>query len=65
MAMYIDNEKLNKIKSEFKDILDLDAKILYLKEDFWTYGQIQLFLGNPSKKYIRSVLLKYRPELIK
>ena len=34
MAMYIDNEKLNKIKSEFKDILDLDAKILYLKEDF-------------------------------
>ena len=63
--MYFDNnEKLEKIKNEFDDISDLDAKIVILKEDFWSYANIQLFLGNPSKKYIRNVLLKYRPNLL-
>ena len=62
--MYFNNEKLEKIKNEFDDISDLDAKIVILKEDFWSYGNIQLILGNPSKKYIRNVLLKYRPNLL-
>lgn len=62
--MYFNDEKLEKIKNEFDDISDLDAKIVVLKEDFWSYGNIQLFLGNPSKKYIRNVLLKYRPNLL-
>lgn len=63
--MYFDNnEKLEKIKNEFDNISDLDAKIVILKEEFWSYTNIQLFLGNPSKKYIRNVLLKYRPNLL-
>ena len=62
--MFFNAEKLEKIKNEFDDISDLDAKIVILKEDFWSYGNIQLFLGNPSKKYIRNVLLKYRPNLL-
>ena len=62
--MYFDSDKVKDIKTKFEDISDLDANIIYLKEDKWTYGQIQLILGNPSKRYIRSVLVKYAPQLL-
>jgi hypothetical protein len=62
--MYFDSDKVKDIKTKFEDISDLDANIIYLKEDKWTYSQIQLILGNPSKRYIRSVLVKYAPQLL-
>lgn len=45
-------------------ILDLEIKIVELREEGYTYGGIQLRLGNPSKKYIRSVLTKHAPHLV-
>ena len=62
--MNFDKEELDKVKYRFEDISDLDAKIIYLREDDYLYKQIQLMLGNPSKKYIRSVLMKYVPQLL-
>ena len=62
--MIFEKEELDKIKNRFEDISDLDAKIIYLKEDKYLYTQIQLMLGNPSKRYIRSVLIKYVPQLL-
>ena len=43
---------------------ELDIRILELREEGYNYSGIQKKLGNPSKKYIRSVLLKHAPELI-
>lgn len=62
--MNFNKEELDKVKYRFEDISDLDAKIIYLREDDYLYKQIQLMLGNPSKKYIRSVLMKYVPQLL-
>jgi len=64
--MKIYPEELNEIRNRYPtDISDFDLKIVYLAEDGNPYGVIQLCLGNPSKKYIREVLLKYAPHLIK
>jgi len=41
----------------------LEQKIIELREEGFTYKGIQLKLGNPSKKFIKDTLLKYRPEL--
>jgi len=46
------------------DCTELEAKILLMREDKQSYGMIQQYLGNPSKKFIRQILLKYKPELI-
>ena len=35
-----------------------------LRNNSYSYAEIQKALGNPSKKFIRQVLLKYDPELI-
>lgn len=43
---------------------DLELCILILRKNRCSYGYIQKQLGNPSKKYIREVLLKYFPEWI-
>lgn len=43
---------------------ELEEKIISLRKEGYTYKGIQLKLGNPSKKYIREVLLKYSPELV-
>jgi hypothetical protein len=43
---------------------ELEEKIIILRKEGYTYKGIQLKLGNPSKKYIREVLLKYSPELV-
>ena len=42
---------------------ELEEKIIKLREEGLTYRAIQLKLGNPSKKFIKETLLKYKPEL--
>ena len=63
--------KLNEILKTYKDIIsqykdasDLEKAILALRNNSYSYAEIQKVLGNPSKKFIRQVLLKYDPELI-
>ena len=63
--------KLNEILKTYKDIIiqykdasDLEKAILALRNNSYSYAEIQKTLGNPSKKFIRQVLLKYDPELI-
>lgn len=61
------NEILNKYKdliSPYKNASDLEKAILALRNNSYSYAKIQRALGNPSKKFIRQVLLKYDPELI-
>ena len=61
------NEILNKYKDiiiQYKDASDLEKAILALRNNSYSYAEIQKALGNPSKKFIRQVLLKYDPELI-
>lgn len=61
------NEILNKYKDiiiQYKDASDLEKAILALRNNSYSYAEIQKSLGNPSKKFIRQVLLKYDPELI-
>lgn len=61
--------KLNEILKTYKDIIiqykdasDLEKAILALRNNSYSYAEIQKALGNPSKKFIRQVLLKYDPE---
>lgn len=63
--------KINEILKEYKDLIsqykdasDLEKAILALRNNSYSYSEIQRALGNPSKKMIRQVLLKYDPELI-
>ena len=63
--------KLNEILKTYKDIIiqykdasDLEKAILALRNNSYSYAEIQKSLGNPSKKFIRQVLLKYDSELI-
>ena len=63
--------KLNEILKTYKDIIsqykdasDLEKAILALRNNSYSYAEIQKALGNPPKKFIRQVLLKYDPELI-
>lgn len=63
--------KINDILKEHKDLIaqykdasDLEKAILALRNNSYSYAEIQKALGNPSKKFIRQVLLKYDPELI-
>lgn len=61
------NEILKKYKDiiiQYKDASDLEKAILALRNNSYSYTEIQKALGNPSKKFIRQVLLKYDPELI-
>ena len=63
--------KLNEILKTYKDIIiqykdasDIEKAILAPRNNSYSYAEIQKALGNPSKKFIRQVLLKYDPELI-
>ena len=42
----------------------LKPNIIKLRKDKYSYAGIQLKLGNPSKRFIRKVLLEYTPDLI-
>lgn len=52
------------LPSNYNEASDFEKCILILRSNGFSYGSIQLKLGNPSKKQIRSVLLKWAPELI-
>jgi hypothetical protein len=41
---------------------ELQEKIIELRKDNWSYGAIQLKLGNPSKKFIKETLIEFAPE---
>lgn len=43
---------------------ELQQKIIDLRKEDYSYGAIQLKLGNPSKKFIRKTLLEYAPLLV-
>lgn len=43
---------------------DFEKCVILLRTKGCSYGDIQSYLGNPSKKLIRQTLLKYTPELI-
>ena len=61
---FIDLYNLPDVSEKYSKANDLEKTIISMRTAGWTYGSIQLRLGNPSKKYIRSVLLTYAPELI-
>ena len=42
---------------------ELEEKIVELRKEGHTYREIQIKLGNPSKKMIKETLLQYAPEL--
>lgn len=58
--------ELEEIKKELSntELSKLDQRIIYLRIKGYTYGDIQTITGNPSKKYIRKVLMNYDPSLI-
>ena len=43
---------------------ELQENIIALRKEGLTYRAIQLKLGNPSKKFIREILLEYEPKLV-
>lgn len=55
---------LKDISNDFPECTDFEKIIILLRQNGWTYGDIQKNLGMPPKKEIRNVLLKWAPELI-
>jgi intein-encoded DNA endonuclease-like protein len=43
---------------------ELEQKIIELRKEGLSYRNIQIKLGNPSKKFIRETLLQYTPDLV-
>jgi hypothetical protein len=43
---------------------ELQEQIITLRREGLTYRDIQLKLGNPSKKFIRETLLEFAPKLV-
>lgn len=43
---------------------ELEEKIVELRKEGLTYREIQVKLGNPSKKFIRETLLTYAPKYV-
>ena len=52
------------VSEEFPDASPFEKSVIALRRQGWTYGDIQKKLGMPSKKDIRSALLKWSPDLI-
>jgi len=48
----------------YENASDEEKCIILLRQSGLSYGDIQVKLGNPSKKKIRQVLLKWNPSLI-
>ena len=57
-------EDIDPILNQYPNITIKEAIVIFLRKDKYTYSNIQKKLGNPSKKWIREVLLKYDPNLI-
>lgn len=57
----------NAIEEEIKKMMimpnETEQKVIELREEGMSYHAIQLALGNPSKKFIKDTLRKFRPEL--
>lgn len=69
-VIYGSKEFIDQMEVALKEYLDeqlkpseLEQKIIDLREEGYTYKGIQLKLGNPSKKFIKETLKKYRPDL--
>lgn len=67
------NQHLSRVLATFSDydksfdlldVTDDEKCVLILRWNKCPYGTIQQYLGNPSKKWIRQVLLTYAPSLI-
>ena len=43
---------------------ELKERIALLRKEGLTYREIQIKLGNPSKKFIREALLELAPDLV-
>ena len=43
---------------------EVQENIIALRKEGLTYREIQLKLGNPSKKFIRETLLEHAPKLV-
>jgi hypothetical protein len=43
---------------------ELEERIIELREEGMTYHEIQLKLGNPSKKFIKTTIRRYDPEMV-
>lgn len=55
---------IDDISNEFSEANGFEKSVIALRRKGWSYGDIQLKLGMPSKKDIRSALLKWAPDLI-
>jgi hypothetical protein len=52
------------ILNNYPEATDFDKCVILLRSMKFTYGQISSKMGSPSKKAIRTSLLKWTPELI-
>ena len=52
------------VSEEYPNCSDFEKIIISLRKSNWNYSDIQKALGMPSKKQIRSILLKWAPNLI-
>lgn len=43
---------------------ELEKKVVDLRKEGLTYKAIQLKLGNPSKKLIKTILKEYLPDMV-
>lgn len=58
------NKCIPDISNQFPDANGFEKAVIAMRQQKWSYEQIQKKLGMPSKKSIRQALLKWVPELI-
>ena len=52
------------VSQEYPNCNGLEKCVISMRNQGWTYAEIQSKLGMPPKKKIREILLKWAPELI-
>lgn len=57
-------EEIRAVQQEFPEITINEACVVFMRREQYTFAEIQHWLGNPSKKWIREVMLKYIPEYV-
>lgn len=63
-SMFFEDNDILQLKEQYPEIDDFKAAVILLRRQKFSYGSIQKQLGNPSKKVIREILLRYEPQLI-
>lgn len=58
------NKCIPDVSKEYPNCNGFEKAVISMRKQHWTYEDIQKKLGMPSKKLIRSALLKWAPELI-